>query len=396
MTLFFGNEVKPAKSSEEESSRKNRKAKMWMGRSRTMPSQTANLDERNDNEPNNDSRDPQDTTVGGVTNVLHGLIKREDVDKKNQTTNAAAAGPLLGLGDKRQKKIVYMQFSEKPTEAIQTVVEGIPEPAKENHVIIKVAASTVSLFDCMVRNGVSFESVEFPATPGVDVVGNIIKCGQKVTSFKVGDRVAALVKFGGNARYISVPESYLVEVPRSCEASEAVCMISTYMTAYQSLRMVTNDTFRLDGKCILITGGMDPVGQALVQLCLRAGAKDIYTTAPMKRHRYVKWVLGVNALSPEPEDWLQVMTERVDIVFDGTCQSPYGALKSDGILVCFDTTALLKGESPGILGAPLNAYWERLKRNVLSNTKIYDLWDSFAQDKNAFKVCLTLVLRVQD
>jgi NADPH:quinone reductase-like Zn-dependent oxidoreductase len=312
---------------------------------------------------------------------------RQGIEKSKSSSGS------LFLGDKRQKKIVFNEFSAKPMDVIRVGVEDIPEPSSEKDVIIKVTASTVSLHDCMVRKGVAFESGEFPITPGVDVVGNIVKCGHKVRSFYVGDRVAALVRIGGNARYICVPEDDLVEVPWSCDAAEATCMVSTYMTAYQALRMVTNDNFSLDGKRILITGGIEPVGQALVQLCLRANAGEVYATAPQFRHRYVKGVLGVNPLPPDPKDWLPAIKGRMDIVFDGTCQddfsSSYSALKRNGILVCLGMSALLSRESPGFFGAPISAYWARFKGNLLPNTKFYDLWESFATKKNAFKVSRT-------
>ena len=287
---------------------------------------------------------------------------RENVEHEAIQKSTSATGSLFRLaGDKRQRKVIIKEPSDKPEEVFGMEVDDIPEPATDKDVVIKVTASTVSLFDCNLRKGVSFESLEFPLTPGTDVVGSIIKCGSKVETFKVGDRVAALVLFGGNARYISVPMTSLVEVPRSCDAAEAVCMVSTYMSAYQALKMVTKDGFSLEGKCILITGGIEPIGQALVQLCVQAGASEIYATAPIMRHKYVKSVLGVKPLAPEPEDWSPVTKERMDVVFDGTCQSPYCALRNDGVMVCLGLSALMNRESAGIFGAPLSAYWARLK-----------------------------------
>jgi NADPH:quinone reductase-like Zn-dependent oxidoreductase len=319
-------------------------------------------------------RDASNTTAG----------ERQQIEK------SSSSGGSMFLGDKRQKKIFFNQFSAKPLEVIQVGTEDIPEPSTEKDVIIKVSSSTVSLHDCMVRKGVSFEAEDFPITPGVDVVGNIVKCGNKVRSFYVGDRVAALVRFGGNARYICVSEDDLVEVPWSCESAEAVCMVSTYMTAYQALRMVTNDNFSLNGKRILITGGIEPVGQALVQLCLRANAGEVYATAPEFRHRYVKSVLGVNPLPLDPNDWLPIIKGKMDIVFDATCQddfsSSYSALQRNGTLICLGMSALLSRETPGFFGAPISAYWARLKGNLLPNTKFYDLWESFTANKSAFKV----------
>jgi D-arabinose 1-dehydrogenase-like Zn-dependent alcohol dehydrogenase len=292
-------------------------------------------------------------------------------------------------GDKQQKKIVFTKLSKNPREAIELQKGDIPGLVSENHVVVKVTASTVSLFDCLIRKGVSYEMVDLPITPGVDVVGNIIKCGEHVKTFRVGDRVAALVRFGGNARYVNVPCSHLVKVPWSCDAAEAACVVSIYMTAYQSLRLVTKDNFSLDGKRILITGGHDAVGQALVQLCQRAGASEIYVTAPLLRHKYLQGVLGVHPLPPHPQEWPSSLVKgRMHAVFDGTCQAPHDALTSDGVLISLGESALMNQETtPGLFGAPITAYWARLKGNVMPNTKVYDLWDSFTADKGTFKVC---------
>jgi NADPH:quinone reductase-like Zn-dependent oxidoreductase len=345
------------------------------------------MDERNDNDDEHqngknrgESAAAKSTTDGGV---------RQENDAKMIQKSTSKEKSLFGLGgDKRQRKVVFTKFSKDPKEAIEIRMDDIPEPVSADHVVIKVTASTVSLFDCLIRKGVSYEMVDLPLTPGMDVVGSIIKCGENVKNFRVGDRVAALVLFGGNARYVNVQSSSLVEVPRSCDAAETACMVSTYMTAYQALRLVTEDNFSLDGKRILITGGLDAVGQALVQLCQRAGASEIYATAPTMRHKYVQGVLGVHPLSPEANEWPEaIVMGRMHAVFDGTCQAPYDALTSDGILVSLGESALMNQQStPGLLGAPVSAYWARMRGNVMPNTKVYDLWDSFIADKNAFKV----------
>jgi NADPH:quinone reductase-like Zn-dependent oxidoreductase len=169
-------------------------------------------------------------------------------------------------------------------------------------------------------------------------------------------------------------------------------MVSTYMTAYQALRMVTKDNFTLNGKRILITGGIEPVGQALIQLCFRAGAEEIYATAPTHRHRYIKGVLGAHPLPVEPKEWLPIVKGGMDIVFDGKCHdgldSPLASLKNDGVLVCVGMSALLSKEKPGVFGAPISAYWARLKGQLMSNTKSYEVWESFNENKDAFKVSI--------
>lgn len=255
----------------------------------------------------------------------------------------------------------------------------------------------MSYNDCMIRRGVCF-GVSIPTVPGMDVVGNIIAVGEDVTNFKVGDRVAALVRTGGNARYINVPDSDLVEVPRGCEAAEAACMVSTFMTAYQSLRLMTNDTFILNDKRVLITGGIEPVGQALIQLCFRAGAKEIYATAPDHRHRYLRTVLGANPLPVDPQLWVETVKGTMDVIFDGTCyesiESASDLLRPDGIMVSLGMSAFLNREKTGVLGVPLTAYWSKLKTQILGNSTSYEVWESFTTNKEAYKLDMEILFHL--
>ena len=292
--------------------------------------------------------------------------------------------------DKRQKKLVYRKYGD-PAKVLTIVAEeDIPEPTNERHVVIKIMASTVSHYDCMLRKGVNFDfsHIDLPTTPGGDVVGYVLKVGSRVQDFKKGDRVAALVRKGGNARYISVNESDLVSVPRSVDACEAASLVATYMTAYQSLRLATKDEFVLTGKRILITGGIEPVGQALIQMCFRAGAEEVYATAPENRMNYVKSVLGARALPAE--GWLPQVKGNMDVVIDRTCNdtlsSPHAALNDDGILICIGMSSLVNSTELGYCGAPLSAYWANFKCGFLTQTKKYDVFESFAKNKKAFKV----------
>lgn len=261
----------------------------------------------------------------------------------------------------------------------------------------------MTLGDCLLRRGICFhvfDPVCLPATPGHDVVGVITDVGRDVdeNEWKKGDRVAALVRTGGNARYIVVPTSSLVHVPKSLDASEAVCMVSSYMTAYQSLKMTLEPEAKkgskpFASKKILIVGGVGPVGQALVQLALKAGASEVYATAPNSRHRFVKTAMGAKPLPFEAEGWLPLVKGQMDIVFDGCCQDGYdssqAALNDNGKLVTVGMVAKLYQEQPGLFGAPLSAFMTETKAAFfMSKTKTYEAWTSFKSDPVTYKVRL--------
>jgi NADPH:quinone reductase-like Zn-dependent oxidoreductase len=243
----------------------------------------------------------------------------------------------------------------------------------------------------LLRRGFDFDVLSpvcLPLTPGYDVVGNIVELGSKVSDFAVGERVAALVRCGGNARWLSVPVSSLVKVPANLDSAEVAALVSIYTTAYQALRKISagGPMFSLQGKKILILGGMDGVGQALIQLCKKARA-TIYVSAPKLRHVYLKSVLGVTPLLET--DWLSSVEGQLDYVFDGLSENgtekSFKALKSDGELVCYGHASLLKEREMGILGAPLSARVNQFYTKMTSRVHTVDIWDSFINDPTTYK-----------
>jgi NADPH:quinone reductase-like Zn-dependent oxidoreductase len=255
-------------------------------------------------------------------------------------------------------------------------------------------ASTLTLGDCLIRRGVSFSvlsAARVPVIPGHDVVGHVVARGDKVGATKEGDRVAALVRTGGNARYISVPESSLVKVPLGVDSAEAAAMVTVYTSAYQALKAVTRDgpMFSLEGKKVLIVGGMDAVGQALIQLCLK-GRAVVFATAPPSRHAYVRNILGATPVSEHSIDWLKIADGDMDIVFDGVCEdgliTPSKALKETGELVCFGHASMIREKQMSIFGAPISAHINKLLSNTNSRAKTVDIWESFQWDRDSYKV----------
>ena len=227
-----------------------------------------------------------------------------------------------------------------------------------------IQASTVTLDDCLMRRGFDFDVLSpvcLPQTPGFDVVGTICACGSKTPGFEEGDRVAAMVRTGGNARFLSVAASRLVKIPRSIDAAEAAAMVSIYTTAYQTLKRITQKgpMFSLLGNKVMIVGGMDAVGQALIQMCHKARA-EIYATGPKHRHSYLRNILNVHPLPEDKDEWLPMVRGRMDFVFDGVCEdgldSSRLALKEKGEVVCYGYGAMLKQREMGILGAPMMAH----------------------------------------
>ena len=257
-------------------------------------------------------------------------------------------------------------------------------------------ASTVSLEDCLDRRGFCFNvanPTHLPVVPGHDFVGHVVICGSEVDSIKAGDRVAGIVRNGGNSRFLSVSHTHLVKVPRKVDSAEAAAIVSTYTSAYHALKSVSSDqeptVFTLENKVVLVVGGMYPISQALIQMCRKAKAK-VYATAPEHRHAYLKNVLGAVPLPESSKEWVRAVCGRMDYVFDGVNEDGLvvaaKALKKDGKIMCFGHAALLKEKEIGVFGAPMtarvNKFWSKY---VIGATEL-DIWKVFEHEPETYKV----------
>mmetsp|Transcript_12626 Transcript_12626/g.23597 ORF Transcript_12626/g.23597 Transcript_12626/m.23597 type:complete len:148 (-) Transcript_12626:1303-1746(-) len=96
----------------------------------------------------------------------------------------------------------------------------------------------------------------------------------------------------------------------------------------------------------------------------------------------------------DPESWSPAIKEKMHFVFDVNSQFPFTALREDGVLVSFGEAAVMNRDSPGFLGTPISAYWAKFVGAVHPNTKVYDIWDSFSRDKDAFNMDLEILFHL--
>ena len=249
----------------------------------------------------------------------------------------------------RNRALVYQAFSDDPMSSLKLYKfnSSIALPASSDDIFIKVQASTVSFSDCLIRQGMWWGtgSVSLPATPGVDVVGrvcNITEHAAQKYGIEPDDYVAALIRCGGNSRYVKASGASLVKVPASVDPTAAACMVETYLSAFQSLHVgeMSNSRYSSDcfaGKNILIVGGISMVGQAMIELAKLAGASNIYATARPKHHMFLRSI-GAIPLPIGIVEWLPLFTGKMDIVVDVYCIDHYddtaNSLIQDGKLVC--------------------------------------------------------------
>jgi NADPH:quinone reductase-like Zn-dependent oxidoreductase len=156
-------------------------------------------------------------------------------------------------------------------------IEEVPRPEpKDDEVLVRVRATTVTQTDCHMRRAKPFFwrfmlGLRRPKrrTIGQEFAGEVEAVGSAVTGFAVGDRVFGM-RIGAHAEYLCVGESRIVaHMPASMTFEEAAAICDG---AYQGLNCLRAAGVR-EGQRILVYGASGSCGTACVQLAKHFGAQ---------------------------------------------------------------------------------------------------------------------------
>src|SRR5580658_6595661 len=231
----------------------------------------------------------------------------------------------------RMKKVVIVAFGDESKLAI--VESDLPDPVS-GEVQLSVEYTIVSGSDVNMRRGTYPLQKKPPLTPGYSVIGKVRLNGQDCSKFKIGDRVACLSKYEGQAELINLPEKYLIPVPEGVDGKAAVVLILDWVTAYQMLHRAAHVTA---GQKIFVHAWSGGVGGALLRLAKLEGAQ-VFGTASLKRHDELRQ-LGATPFDYSNKNWIPSMQQRggMDAVFDPlgfeSFDESYSILKRGGVLV---------------------------------------------------------------
>jgi len=149
-----------------------------------------------------------------------------------------------------------------------------PEP-KANEILIRVAAAGVNRPDVLQRSGNYPVPPDASDLPGLEVAGDVAGIGEKVTLWKKGEKVCALVHGGGYAEYCVAPEVQALPVPKGLTLVQAASLPETFFTVWGNVY----DRARLaPGESLLVQGGSSGIGVSAIQMAAATGNR-VFATA---------------------------------------------------------------------------------------------------------------------
>lgn len=216
---------------------------------------------------------------------------------------------------------------------LQQVAKPVP---RDHEVLIKIHATTVTSADCRMRSlnvplGFGLISrlvlgVSKPRQPilGMELAGEIVALGKRVSRFKIGERVFAFSSsvMGCYAEYKCMPDDGVLALkPPHLAYAEAAALPFGGTTALDFFRRAKLQR----GESVLINGASGGVGSAAVQLARHFGAEVTGVCSGTN----MEWVRSLGAhhvIDYRNEDFTQ-NGETYDVIVDTVGTAPFSRSK---------------------------------------------------------------------
>ena len=258
-----------------------------------------------------------------------------------------------------------------PVEGLQLGDAPPPIPG-DGEVVIAVRAAGINYADAIMVAGRYQTKPPLPFSPGLEAAGIVAACGDRVTRFRPGDRVMAILAHGGLAELAVAPEAETFAIPDRMSFEEA----GTFPVAYISSHVALRWQARLEpGETLLVLGAAGGVGLTAVEIGKAMGARVIAAASTAEklavaRERGADEVVNYAA---------EKLTDRVMALTDGkgadVCFDPVGGDLFDSALssLGWGGRILLIGFVAGVPQIPANRLLVK-HRAALGSSLRYFRW----------------------
>jgi|SRR5690625_267407 len=216
-------------------------------------------------------------------------------------------------------------------------IENRPQPqVGDKEVLIKVAAAGLNRADLAQRKG------NYPAPKGsvqdilgLEVSGIIEKTGKKVTQWKIGDEVCALLPGGGYAEYVSVDEGSCLPIPKGFSLTDAASIPEVLLTVWQNIFQIGQ---LQSDENVLIYGGSGGIGSMAIQIASHFGVQVFTLASSSEKEKYCLSLGAKKVVNYKEQDVVEELGRNsVHLILDSV-GGPYlnknlDLLKTEGRLV---------------------------------------------------------------
>ena len=269
---------------------------------------------------------------------------------------------------------------------VRESAEPRPEPGE---VRIAVRAAGLNFAEVMARQGLYPDAPKPPCVVGYEVAGVVDALGAEVTGLEIGQRVLALVRFGGHAESVCAPVERVLPMPDDLSFVDGAALPVNYLTAYHMLFRVAQ---LRPGARVLVHMAAGGVGIAVLQLCRTVPEVVTFGTASAAKHAVLREEGCTHPIDYRSENYparVRELTggEGVDLVLDPLGGRDWkrglGLLRPVGHLIAYGFANLNTGERRSLprligqfTGVPVLTPFAMMNRNqTISGVNLGHLWD---------------------
>ncbi|WP_395710575.1 NADPH:quinone oxidoreductase family protein [Reyranella sp.] len=249
----------------------------------------------------------------------------------------------------------------------------MPVPGPDE-VLIKVAATAVNYADSIMVAGRYQTKPELPFSPGLETAGTVTACGADVKGLAAGDKVMAILAYGGLAEYTVAPAAETWRIPPGMSFAEAGAFPIAYISSDVAIRWQG----RLEaGETMLVLGAAGGVGLTAVEIGKAMGARVIAAASTAEKLALAKAHGADDTINYADEP----LTERVMALTGGkgadVCFDPVGGPLFDAALssLGWGGRILLIGFVGGVPQIPANRLLVK-HRSALGSSLRYFRWNA--------------------
>ena len=193
-------------------------------------------------------------------------------------------------------------------EALIVAHRNVPVPTPEE-ILIEVHAAGVNRPDVMQRQGKYPPPPGASDVPGLEVAGHVACTGNRVSRWKAGDAVVALVAGGGYAELCLAHEAHALPLPPGMTMSEGAALPETTFTVWHNV--FQRGRLRA-GEWLLVHGGTSGIGTTAIQLAKAFGARVATTAGSDEKCRAAEGLGADLAINYKNTDFVAALHERTD------------------------------------------------------------------------------------
>src|SRR6185437_10233600 len=289
-------------------------------------------------------------------------------------------------------------------------IEDVPDPLPSaGELLVRVRACAINFPDVLIIEDKYQLKPERPFAPGGEIAGELIAAGANVSGWSAGDRLIAVLGFGGLAEQVIVPAERAIRLPFERSFEQGSALLMTYATAIHALV----DRGRLQPcQTLLVLGAAGGVGIAGVEIGKALGARVIAAVSSEAKAAVARTAGADSCLiyptgEIDPRALSRLFKDAVGPSGAEVILDPVGGLYSEAALrgIAWGGRFLVVGFPAGIAKLPLNltllkscdvcgVFWggflaREPKRNATHVEQLFRWWD---EGKIAPKISVTYPL----